>query len=197
MLVEVFTETPAPLRRVFFFFEEKERERGEKMVSFFFSLSPRFLSLFHCLSLSLARSLSSSSLFSPLSLSSLFFLSPEAEAHDPPVGEVVHPFALEDRGGLVVPVDQHRRRDADVERQEIGRQRRDAQRREVLVVHYVGAAVVVDVQVEVVGVGAAVDRRVGRRDLEGAARRRGDRVVVNAVLRGARLDSRGAVVSPE
>ena len=74
MLVEVFTETPAPLRRVFFFFEEKERERGEKMVSFFFSLSPRFLSLVHCLSLARSLALFKFPVFPSFSLFSLLSL---------------------------------------------------------------------------------------------------------------------------
>ena len=81
MLVEVFTETPAPLRRVFFFFEEKERERGEKMVSVFFSLSlPAFsLSFTVSLSRSLARSLQVP--FFPLFLSLLSSFSHRRPKH--------------------------------------------------------------------------------------------------------------------
>ena len=80
MLVEVFTETPAPLRRVFFFFEEKERERGEKMVSFFSLSLPAFsLSFTVSLSRSLARSLQVP--FFPLFLSLLSSFSHRRPKH--------------------------------------------------------------------------------------------------------------------
>ena len=107
-------------------------------------------------------------IFRPLSKKkTLLSPSPESETHDPPVSEVIHPLPLEDGRGLVVPVDQHGGRDADVKGQEVRGQRRDAQRGEVLVVDDVAGPVLLDEEVEVVGIGGAVDRRVGGGDLEG------------------------------
>ena len=146
----------------------------------------------------LSRSLSFSSLSLLLSLSkNVKRLSPGSEADDPAVQKVENTLALEDRGGLVVPLDEHRGGHAHVEGQEVGGQRRDAQRREVLVVDDVTRPVIfVDKDIKVVCVGRAVDRRVGRRDLEGPPRGRRDRIIIDAVLFGTRLDCGGAVVAP-